>query len=498
MDVNPIVLLPLLFTLVLALVTRQTLLALLGGIVTGALLIQDFSIVTTITYLTTTASELFYADNQWQQWHLNVLAAMLMLGMMTRLFSVSGAVDSFSQWLYRRITSGRQARLGVVLLGYLVFIDGIFSCLAVGHVCRPLTRRYQISAPQLAYLVDSNASPLCSLLPISSWGPYVMALLASISFMTLPPLSAFIVVAQGNFYAMLTLLMALWLAYTGQGFQRGQQPAIAIDDTELGGSSSLGPWLLLLPMLTLLAGAVGFTLVSGMNAAPDGGITQWLASADIGVAMRNACLLALIVTLVSMVKARSGVTVMLNGVVGGIGMMLFAIGILLSTWMIGKVIDDLNVASLLAYWAEQYLSQTLLVPGLFVLCAMMAFSTGSSWGTFAIMIPIGAQISHQLDISMLLPALSAVMAGSVFGDHCSPISDTSVISASSSGCTPYEHVITQIPLALVTASGALMGFYLLNVGWSYLAAGAVAVALGFSLLQLLLWQRQRRLKSAMV
>ncbi|MGL4475831.1 MAG: Na+/H+ antiporter NhaC family protein [Shewanella sp.] len=493
MDVNPIVLLPLIFTLVLALVTRQTLVALIGGIVSGALLVKSFDVIATLQYLAASTQGLFYDGGAWKTWNLNVLAAMLMLGMMTRLLSISGAVDSFSQWLYLRIQSGRQARFGVVLLGYLVFIDGIFSCLAVGHVCRPLKDKYAINSPQLAYLVDSNASPLCSLVPISSWGPYVMALLASISFLNLPPLAAFVVVAQGNFYAILTLVFALWLAYSGKGFEQVTQaapksePDTAPDTTKI---DAIGPWMLLLPMLTLLLSAIGFTLASGMMAAPDGSIAQWIAQADIGAAMRNACLLALVVTFASMMFSGQGLSLMVKGVVSGIGMMLFAIGILLCTWMIGKVIADLNVASLLAYWAELYINQSLLVPGLFVLCALMAFTTGSSWGTFAIMIPIGAQISHQLDVSMLLPALSAVMAGSVFGDHCSPISDTSVISATSSGCSPHEHVITQIPLALVTAIGALVGFWLVNQGWDYLLSGLVAGFVGFGLLQGLLWRRK--------
>ena len=161
--------------------------------------------------------------------------------------------------------------------------------------------------------------------------------------------------------------------------------------------------------------------------------------------------------------------------------MSFAISILLFTWMIGAVIADLGVAKLLASWAEQFLSKEVLIAGTFLLCAMMAFTTGSSWGTFAIMIPIGAEVALTLDQALLLPALSAVMAGSVFGDHCSPISDTSVISATSSGCAPHDHVITQLPFAIIAALSSVLGFQLINldvsVFWTWLAVIVTALTL---------------------
>ena len=173
MDAPWLAFLPLLLTLLLALVFRQTLLALGAGIVAGALVFNGFEPLRALAYLADIASRQLYRDGQWQGWHLDVLAAMVLLGVMTQLFARGGAVTAFGDWLYQRIHTRRQARLGVILLGWLVFIDGIFSCLAVGHVCQPLSERYRIRREQLAYFVDSNASPLCALLPFSSWGPYL-------------------------------------------------------------------------------------------------------------------------------------------------------------------------------------------------------------------------------------------------------------------------------------------------------------------------------------
>ncbi|SUI91453.1 Na+/H+ antiporter NhaC family protein [Shewanella morhuae] len=453
--------LPLLLTLILALVLRRTLVALGVGIVSGALLIAQFDLLQTGRYLFDIAVKQFYAQGAWQAWHLNVLLAMLLLGSMTQLLSRGGAVGQFGDWLYSRIRTERQARLGVVFLGWLVFIDGIFSCLAVGHVCQPLSQRYGIRHEQLAYLVDSNASPLCSLLPFSSWGPYVMALIAGISFLPISPLGAFIEVALFNFYAIVTLGLSVLVAWYGVGFR----PFVAATVVEPSSAVETkgNPWLLAIPMLTLLLVSVGLTLWSGAQQVAGWDVSLWLAKADIGASMRDACLLATLVTLMMLGLSGRGLTALVRDLSHGVRMIAFAIAILLCTWMIGAVIQDLGVAKLLAAWAKAYLSPHLLVAGMFLLCAIMAFATGSSWGTFAIMIPIGAEIAHNLDPHLLLPVLSAVMAGSVFGDHCSPISDTSVLSATSSGCAPHDHVVTQLPFALIAACSALIGFQLVNL-----------------------------------
>lgn len=485
MSPNLLAILPLLFTLVLALWLRRTLVALGVGILSGALIIAHFDILQSLGYLLEIGAKQFYSQGEWQWWHLNVLMAMLLLGSMTQLLARSGAVEQFGDWLYRRIRTGRQARIGVVLLGWLVFIDGIFSCLAVGHVCQPLSQRYGIRQTQLAYLVDSNASPLCSLLPFSSWGPYVMALLAGLSFLPVSALEAFIEIALSNFYAITTLGLSLIVAWFGMGFRPIENAVLAADPVEPSLPYSQGnPWLLAIPMLTLLGASVGLTLWSGAQQVPSWDISAWLAKADIGAAMRDACLLSTLATLILLMLSGRSIGKLLGDLVHGVRMIAFAIAILLCTWMIGAVIQDLGVASLLAGWAKLYLSPSLLVAGMFLLCAIMAFATGSSWGTFAIMIPIGGEIAHNMDVSLLLPVLSAVMAGSVFGDHCSPISDTSVLSATSSGCLPHDHVVTQLPFALIGAGAALVGFQLVNLSVATLFVwfGVIGTALGLLIL----------------
>ncbi|MCL1079676.1 sodium:proton antiporter [Parashewanella spongiae] len=478
---NLLILAPLLLTLVLALTLRNTLIALGLGTLAGALILSQFDLFETAQYLSQLTISQFYADQHWKSWHIDVLLTMLLLGIMTKLLSRSHAVIEFSQWVHHRIRSPRQARVGVILLGWFVFIDGLFSCLAVGNVCQPLSGKYHIRRDQLAYFVDSNASPVCSLLPFSSWGPFIIALLAGLSFLPGLALSNFIDIAQTNFYAIIALVISFIVAWFGIGFGQAQNQEIRHSDGNAQGS----PWLLATPLLTLLIGSTILMLWSGAVAANNWQINDWLTHADVGATMRNASALSVVVTLMMLLFSGREMSLLVADVFHGIKTMWFAITILLFTWLIGSIVKDLKVAALLASWADLYLSNHFLLSGMFILCAVMAFTTGSSWGTFAIMIPIGGEIAHIIHPELLIPALSAVMAGSVFGDHCSPISDTSVLSATSSGCQPHQHVITQLPFAFIGALSALVGFQSINYGLPY----AVSIGLVFTTALLVLWIR---------
>nr|WP_198556992.1 Na+/H+ antiporter NhaC family protein [Enterovibrio nigricans] len=275
---------------------------------------------------------------------------------------------AFGDWLYSYVRSQRHARLVTILLGWLVFIDGIFSCLAVGNVCQPLSDRYQMRREQLAYFVDSNASPLCALLLFSSWGPYLLSLLAGVSFLPMPPVAAFFELAQTNFYAILTIGVSVFVAWKGFGFDAAVPVQTTVPSPEIGKGN---PWLLLVPMVTLLSASVGLTLYSGATHTHQSGLAAWLAAADIGTAMRNAALLAVVMSLLMMLKSGRRVPTLLSDLYHGVISMRLAIGILLCTWMIGAVIKDLQIAAILATWAEAHLNPSFLVSGLFLLCATM-------------------------------------------------------------------------------------------------------------------------------
>lgn len=215
-------------------------------------------------------------------------------------------------------------------------------------------------------------------------------------------------------------------------------------------------------------------------------MAAWLAAADVGAAMRNASLTAVVLAALMALWCGRGLHPLMIDMLVGLRSMALAVGILLLTWMIGALIKDLGSAARISALANDLLSPSLLLAGIFALCAIMAFATGTSWGTFAIMIPLCAQVAQGMAPELLLPALAAVMAGSVFGDHCSPISDTSILSATASGAAVHEHVTTQLPFALIAAIAALCGFQLLNLGASWWLAWAMTLMVGIGLL--LLWQ----------
>nr|WP_157509137.1 Na+/H+ antiporter NhaC family protein [Ferrimonas futtsuensis] len=448
---------PVVLTIGMALMVRRTLLALGSGLLLAALILHWGTMTGPVLYLVNNFTGQLYAQGQWQGWHLDVILTIALLGILTQQLARSGAVNAFAHWLFPRIRSRRQARLAVVAVGWMVFIDGIFSCLANGNVSRPLCERYRISNAQLAYLVDSTASPLCAILPFSSWGPYVMTLLAGLTFLNEAPLTAFLQVACTNFYAVITLALAALVAWSNLGFKSAPAKPEHFQEQEQQAGS---PWLLGLPVLVLIGGSLLLAVLSGLKGGDT--LMQWLAAADIGAAMRNASLGAVLLSL--MLQWHQGIRLkaMLIASWMGLRSVATALGILMMTWMVGRAIGDLETGRVMATWASAHLAQGLLLPGIFLLCAVTAFATGSSWGTFALMIPIGAEIAWQLQPQLLLPALSAVMAGSVFGDHCSPISDTTVLSATASGCAPVDHVSTQLPLALTSAGLALVGFTLLG------------------------------------
>ncbi|MBT1445379.1 sodium:proton antiporter [Shewanella sp. JM162201] len=493
MDVYSLLeLFPLILTLVLALWLRHTLIALGAGVLCGALIVGDFAPLPSLEFLLRAAAELVYRDGSWRLWNINVILAMVLLGAMTAVLARSGVVADFGRALALRLRDARQARLGIVGLGFLVFIDGIFSCLAVGNVGRPIAGRYGISPPRLAYLVDTTASPLCSLVPVASWGPYVMTLLAALSFLPVTPFEAFVSIASMNFYAIASLVLVLVGTWLNWGW-RFDETAVTDLASSAEADSSAGParlWPLLVPLLGLLISALLLMLYSGMQLATKPGIAAALMAADIGSAMRYAAAIALLLALGVSVFHGRGTKVLADLVVGVKGMG-FALAVLLLTWMMGAVIQALGSAELIAGYARELLSPSLLLAGVFVLCAIMAFVTGTSWGTFAIMIPLCTAVAHALAPELLLGAIAAVMAGSVFGDHCSPISDTSVLSASASGCTVHDHVVTQLPFALMAAASALLGFGLMNLGVSQWPSLLLCLLFAMLLLKLFDWRQQR-------
>jgi tetracycline resistance efflux pump len=491
-------LIPPLAAVILAVTTRKVLLSLGVGIVLGCLLVNQFAPLASAEYLGQVAKGIFWADGALNGWNVNILIFLLLLGGIISLLTVSGATLAFAEWAAQRIQDRRGAKLLTGLLVFLFFIDDYFHSLSVGTICRPLTDRFNISRAKLAYLLDSTAAPVCVLMPISSWGAYIIALIGGIltahGIQDQSPISAFVQMIPMNFYALFTLAMVLVVIVFQldigpmreheQRALKGQlwDPAKGVPPGSSGDLpvSSRGRVIdLVLPILTLTASTVYFMMATGAAALAEKGLPFGVLGAfentDVGASLVNGGLCGLGVAVVLTLRMGLSLRTWLEVIKHGVMAMLPAIYILVFAWAIGAVIRDVETGKYLASLAQSGLPIELLPVVMFCLSGAMAFATGTSWGTFGIMLPLAGDMAAASEISMMLPMLSAVLAGAVFGDHCSPISDTTILSSTGAGCHHIDHVMTQLPYALTIAIGAAFGYLVLglthSVGAGFVTSG---------------------------
>lgn len=486
--------LPPLVAVTLAVLTRRVLLSLGLGILIGALLVTRGNPLDTVQYLGLKLMAIFREAGAPNWASINILLFLVLLGCLIALMTLTGGTRAFALWAEQRIRTKRQAKIMTGMLVFLFFIDDYFHSLAVGTICRPITDRYRISRAKLAYLLDSTAAPVCVLMPVSSWGAYIIAviggILAAHGLQGQSPISAFIAMAPMNFYALFTLLMVIVLIAARLDFGPMARHEAAAQDGELydagkgippGATESLSAVAegkvrdLVLPIFTLVITTVYFMVATGAEVLAAGGqafsVLGAFENTNVGLSLVSGALSALAVAIVLSLRLRLGLGVWGSVVRHGFASMWPALRILLLAWVIAAVIRDVETGKYLASLTQLALPVWLLPAVLFLLAGAMAFSTGTSWGTFGIMLPLGADLMMAAEPSLLLPALSAVLAGSVFGDHCSPISDTTILSSTGAASHHIDHVTTQLPYALVVAGCSVAGYLVLG------ATGSVGMSL---------------------
>ncbi|WP_028763519.1 Na+/H+ antiporter NhaC family protein [Shewanella colwelliana] len=494
-------LLPPVVAILLAIFTRRVLLSLGLGILLGAIFIADYSLSGTGQYLGQQVVGLFWDDGSLNSWNVYLLGFLILLGMITALITVSGAAKAFADWARQHIRSKRDAKLLTMFLGCVVFIDDYFNSLVVGSVARPLTDRYYISRSKLAYLLDSTAAPICVISPVSSWGAYIIALIGGIltahGFTDTGHLSVFIQMIPMNFYAIFALLLLLCVAFMGldvgpmRQHELNAQKGILYDESKglpPGANSDLpeadtGKILgLFLPITVLVFATIYFMISSGADALAADSLPFSVIGAfektDVASSLFYGAIVGLLATLVLVVSQGLDKKLIVKGVVAGARSMLPAIYILLFAWTIAGVIGQMETGKYMASLATGNIPFALLPAVLFVLAGLTAFSTGTSWGTFGIMLPIAADMAMGTHTNMMLPMLAAVLAGAVFGDHCSPISDTTILSSTGANCHHIDHVLTQLPYAVIVAVISLGGYTVLGFTES-LAAGLATCSILF-------------------
>jgi tetracycline resistance efflux pump len=478
-------LLPPAIAIVMAITTRRVLLSLGLGILCGSLLLTDFSLLDAGEYLLSKVGGLVWADGALNSWNLYILGFLIVLGMITALITVSGSARAFADWARQHIRNKRDAKLLTMFLGCVVFIDDYFNSLVVGSIARPLTDRYYISRAKLAYLLDSTAAPVCVISPVSSWGAYIIALIGGIltshGMSDAGHLSVFIQMIPMNFYAIFALLLLLCVTLFGLDVgpmrqherdamhgnlydeSKGLPPGTSTDLPEVETGKILG---LFLPITVLVFATVFFMIQSGAQQLQAEELAFSVIGAfektDVGSSLFFGALCGLLVTLVLVSVQGVANHFVLKGIILGARSMLPAIYILLFAWTISAIIGQLETGKFMASLATGNIPFALLPAVLFILAGLTAFSTGTSWGTFGIMLPIAADMAMGSHAQMMLPMLAAVLSGAVFGDHCSPISDTTILSSTGASCHHIDHVVTQLPYALIVALLSLSGYIIMG------------------------------------
>lgn len=476
-------LLPPILAIVLALITKEVYSSLFLGVAVGALMYSGFH---------PWESFMTFFDVMKSSMNLNILIFDVLLGMIIVLMAKSGGSGAYGRWAGERIKSKKSASLATMGLGILIFVDDYFNCLTVGSVMRPVTDRYKISRAKLAYIIDATAAPVCIIAPISSWAAAVNSYVPENAGIT--GFQLFLSTIPYNLYALLTLAMVFYICVTGWdfGLMKIHEKNAEKGDLFTSGKEEFeqlkeeeghhkGKVIdLVLPVAMLIISAVGAMIYTGYQ---DG--AQDIVNAFAGCDAETSLIFATTVTILFMLLLYLPRKVIsfkgfMDSMAEGFKLMVPAVTILIFAWSLKGIGDLLGIASFVEGMVGNQMAANMLVPMImFCVAIFLAFSTGTSWGTFAILVPIVVALFENGNLEMMIISVSAVLAGAVCGDHVSPISDTTVMSSAGAQSNHINHVSTQMQYAMVVGGVCIVG---------YLLAGLIQVwwiVLGISLALLL-------------
>ncbi|MGJ8697311.1 MAG: Na+/H+ antiporter NhaC family protein [Verrucomicrobiaceae bacterium] len=476
MDVIPLI--PPIVALVLILWTKNAALSLGSAVLTGILIIHSGSPLPALQGL---LKDILIPVFQ-SLWNISAIVFTLTLGSFATILEKGGGFTAILHRLLKKETSDPKKRLlfGIYGLGLLCFFDGLANAILLGRISRPLTDALRISRQFLAYLIDSTSSCVACVAFISTWIATQLSLIREglkDSAITTSPAELFFASIPANPYCLLTLLLIpLVIARSWHpGPMKKAQPvenATPLDTPVTSSAKSA-----LIPLAVLVLALSGFIYL--WQSGPERSWQNAFSSPGVPYAMMTAGFVALLAACLSFPKAdRKNLP---DHIFKGAASLAPALLILLCAWSLGKVFNQLGTANLLAGLLQQSLTLAYFPLAVFLLGALMSFLTGSSWGTMGLLMPMVLPIALQLgaDATTIPLVIGAVFGGAVFGDHCSPFSDTTIVSAMASGCTPTSHVITQLPYALITALGASLAYLLMALGLTpALATLALAISLG--------------------
>ena len=484
-------LVPPIVAIALALITKEVYSSLFVGILVGGLFYANFGFEGTFNHILNDGFIAVLSDS----WNVGILVFLVVLGAMVALMNKAGGSRAFGEWAKKKIKSRAGAMLATIALGVLIFIDDYFNCLTVGSVMKPVTDEHKISRAKLAYLIDATAAPVCIIAPISSWAAAVTGFVPGED-----GFSVFLRAIPYNFYAILTVAMMLMLVFMKFDFG----PMKKFEDNALNGdiftveSSSKneeeykfnenGKVIdLVLPIVVLIAFCVVGMIYTGGFFSGETFINSF-ANSDASVGLALGSIAAFIITIIiylirKVLKFRE----CMECLPAGFKAMVPAILILTFAWTLKAMTDSLGAAEYVAGLMESSAQGLMsLLPAIIFLVAVgLAFASGTSWGTFGILIPIVVAVFENLDPQLMIISISACMAGAVCGDHCSPISDTTIMASAGAQCDHVSHVSTQLPYALLCATISCITYIVAGFTKSALISIPVGVVLLFVVMYLI-------------
>lgn len=476
-------LVPPVVAIVLALITKEVYSSLFVGIVIGGLFWSGFSFENTVLHVFQDGIVGVLTDS----YNMGILVFLVILGIMVCMMNKAGGSAAFGRWASVHIKTRIGAQLATIVLGVLIFIDDYFNCLTVGSVMRPVTDKHQVSRAKLAYLIDATAAPVCIIAPISSWAAAVTGFVEGED-----GFSIFLRAIPFNYYALLTILTMVLLvvlkvdygsmrvhednALRGDIYTTPDRPyADAQDDVveEKGGVIDL-----VFPILVLIGCCIIGMLYSGGFFSGVSFVEAFSAS-DASVGLMLGSFFAFVITVIFYALRRVlKFTDSMACIPDGFKAMVPAILILTFAWTLKAMTDSLGAAEYVAGVMETAATGLVnFLPAIiFLVGCFLAFATGTSWGTFGILIPIVVAVFQGTNETMMIISISACMAGAVCGDHCSPISDTTIMASAGAQCNHVNHVSTQLPYAMTVAAVSFVTYIIAGFvqnAWICLPIGIV-------------------------
>ena len=482
-------LVPAIVAIVLALITKEVYSSLFIGIAIGGLFYANFNFEGTVIHIFQDGIIGSLTDG----YNMGIIVFLVILGIMVCMMNMAGGSKAFGRWAETHIKTRVGAQLATILLGALIFIDDYFNCLTVGSVMRPVTDRQNISRAKLSYLIDATAAPICIIAPVSSWAAAVSGFVEGEDGFTV-----FLKAIPYNYYALLTIVMMVTMvvmkvefgsmkthevnAINGDLFTTGDLVFGGADDEK--GNDNGKVIDLVLPVVTLIICCVIGMIYSGGFFSGEGvGFVEAFSNSDASVGLMLGSFFAFLITVLFYAYRKVlSFKDSMACVPEGFKAMVPAILILTFAWTLKSMTDSLGAKEYVAGLMESAAGGlvTMLPAIIFIVGCLLAFATGTSWGTFGILIPIVVAVFEGRDATMMIISISACMAGAVCGDHCSPISDTTIMASAGGQCNHVNHVSTQLPYAITCAVVSCITYIIAGVTKNAVISLIVGIALMIS------------------